>query len=212
MNANSTKLLDRRWRLAAVLGLVAMMLSWLTAKVLPAYLTFSFTFLLLGIVPSIVGWTLLRLSPRMLGLGMGDTKTGLRLVALGVPLAGLAGYVGSRSPALAAFYPMAEGVTREFSSFGPHVLWYGLYYVGYEFFFRGYLLLGFESKVGAGRSNLTQAILTVLIHVGRPVSEMAAAFPGSLVFGWLTLKTRSVWYAILIHWLVGITLDWIVIQ
>jgi membrane protease YdiL (CAAX protease family) len=37
--------------------------------------------------------------------------------------------------------------------------------------------------------------------------ELAAAFPASLLFGWIVLRTRSIWYVVAIHAAVGLALD-----
>jgi membrane protease YdiL (CAAX protease family) len=41
---------------------------------------------------------------------------------------------------------------------------------------------------------------------------LAAAFPASLIFGWIALRTGSIWYALGIHWAVGVALDWFLLS
>ena len=40
---------------------------------------------------------------------------------------------------------------------------------------------------------------------------MLAAFPASLLFGWATLRTGSIWCALAVHWVVGVSMDWFLV-
>ena len=201
-------------KLGAVLAfaIVTGTLSWAIARpalvgARPSFLV-SFTFL--GIATALVAPRLVGRRVTALGLTIGNWKTGRWLLLAGMPVALLVGFLSADSPALAAEYPLGP-VTRALGSFLPHALGYLVYYVGFEFFFRGFLLLGLQERLGARRANLLQSLLAVIIHAGKPISEVAGAFPGSLVFGWLTLRTGSIWYSIALHWLVGVSLDWYII-
>lgn len=201
-------------KLGAVLAfaIVAGTLSWALARpgLVGAQTSFFVSFACLGLATALVAPRLVRQRVTALGLTIGDWKTGRWLLLAGLPVALLVGFLSAGSPALAAEYPLGP-VTRDWGSFLPHALGYLVYYVGFEFFFRGYLLLGLQERLGARRANLLQSVLAVIIHAGKPISEVAAAFPGSLVFGWLTLRTRSIWYSVALHWLVGVSLDWYII-
>ena len=201
-------------KLGAVLAVAILTgtLSWAIARpalvgARPSFLV-SFTFL--GIATALVAPRLVGRRVTALGLTIGNWKTGRWLLLAGMPVALLVGFLSADSPALAAEYPLGP-VTRALGSFLPHALGYLVYYVGFEFFFRGFLLLGLQERLGARRANLLQSVLAVIIHAGKPISEVAAAFPGSLVFGWLTLRTGSIWYSVALHWLVGVSLDWYII-
>ncbi|MCH8936810.1 MAG: CPBP family intramembrane metalloprotease [Gemmatimonadetes bacterium] len=201
-------------KLGAVLAfaIVTGTLSWAIARpalvgARPSFLV-SFTFL--GIATALVAPRLVGRRVTALGLTIGNWKTGRWLLLAGMPVALLVGFLSADSPALAAEYPLGP-VTRALGSFLPHALGYLVYYVGFEFFFRGFLLLGLQERLGARRANLLQSVLAVIIHAGKPISEVAGAFPGSLVFGWLTLRTGSIWYSVALHWLVGVSLDWYII-
>jgi membrane protease YdiL (CAAX protease family) len=49
-------------------------------------------------------------------------------------------------------------------------------------------------------------------HFGRAIGETFAALPAGFVFGWVTLRVRSIWYIALIHWTVGVSLDWFMVS
>jgi len=212
---------DRPWLPVLAVAIVAIAVHWVVTRpgILNAIvrqggrpplgpLTFGLGFLILGAAPAAAAPALFPDGLRRLGLGLGNVRRGSLLLAAAVPIAIVAGIVGSRSPELALAYPIGHGVTRSLGSFLPHALAYGLYYVGFEFLFRGFLLMGLADRLGATRANLLQTVLAVVAHVGKPGVEIVAAFPASLLFGWITLTTRSIWWAAAIHWVVGVSLDW----
>jgi membrane protease YdiL (CAAX protease family) len=171
---------------------------------------FLSAFVLLGVTPALLARPLLGRAPTALGLGVGDWRRGLPLLALGIVVAGVIGYRSATSPDLAAVYPMGL-VTLAPAVFGLHVLGYLAYYAGFEYHYRGFLLLGLEEHLGPGPANLLQAGLATLVHLGKPPVELAAVIPASLLFGWVALRTRSIWYAVVIHGVVGIALDYFIL-
>ena len=70
------------------------------------------------------------------------------------------------------------------------------------------LLFGLRRQIGDATANLTQTALSVLAHFGRPLPETLAAIPAGLVFGAIDLRVGSVWYLALVHWIVGVSVDW----
>ena len=66
-----------------------------------------------------------------------------------------------------------------------------------EFFFRGLLLSGFERRYGPARAVAFSTILFCLAH-GNPVQVPATLLLG-VYLGWLTVRTRSLWPAVLAH-------------
>jgi membrane protease YdiL (CAAX protease family) len=72
--------------------------------------------------------------------------------------------------------------------------------------------LGLEARLGAGAANVLQAGIGTMAHLGKPPVELLAAFPASLLFGLIALRTRSIWYALAIHWAVGLALDWFLVR
>lgn len=186
---------------------------WLevTGGALPAGTAFLATFIAFGVGPALLTRSVLGADPRALGLGLGDHRMALKILAFGGPVALIAGYVGSRSPVIAAVYPLGEALGPDPAAFAAHAGLYLLYYLGFEYLFRGFLLLGTKDAIGPAAANLLQACLATAFHFGKPGMEMAAAFPASLAFGWATLRTRSIWCALAAHWVVGVTMDWFLV-
>ena len=184
----------------------------LTLGPLPLPLHYVAAALVLGVVPVIVARAATGKSLAQLGLGLGDWRSGLRWLALGLPLAILAGYVGARSAPMRAVYPLDTTVAADPSAFAPYAALQFLYYGAWEVFFRGVLLFGLADRLGRTTANLAQTGLSVTAHFGRAFSETFSALPAGLIFGWVTLRVRSIWYIAIVHWVVGISCDWFILQ
>ncbi|GBD32988.1 hypothetical protein HRbin33_01964 [bacterium HR33] len=179
----------------------------LTGPPLPAPAAFLGVFLVFGTVPAALSRTILGKSPGALGLGPGDWKATVLLCALGLPLAAASAYVASTSLELQQVYPLGGMLAANLPAFTVHAATYLLYYLGFEYLFRGFLLLGLEDELGALNANVLQSVLATAFHLGKPPLEMLAVLPASLLFGWLTLRTRALWCALVLHWTVGVALD-----
>ena len=111
-----------------------------------------------------------------------------------------------------AAYPLA----REALGGGP-ALWtneitYLLYYIGWETFFRGFLLFGLRERFGDSGANAVQSAISALIHasltgVNKPFPETFIAIPAGYLLGWIALRTRSVWWGGALHAVVGVATD-----
>jgi membrane protease YdiL (CAAX protease family) len=148
-------------------------------------------------------------SLRELGLRLGDHRFGFAAVAVCGPV-GVLLMVLSSGPrsGLQAAYPWAGSAIGD--SLTVLVVWaavYGLYYLAFEFFFRGFLLKVLVPAVGTDLALWLQAMAATLVHLGKPLPEVIAALPASLLFGVIALRSRSILYPALLHLLIGLTLD-----
>jgi len=111
------------------------------------WLRFALSFLLLGAAPLVLA----------LAFGARPSDLGLRLRSpilrspwfwCALPAAILVGAIGAASPDIAAYYPYAPDLAARVASEGalPFLVHYAayffLYYLPWEFFFRGFLILG----------------------------------------------------------------------
>ncbi|HLB38406.1 MAG TPA: CPBP family intramembrane glutamic endopeptidase [Gemmatimonadales bacterium] len=183
----------------------------ITGRALPANTAFTLTFISFGVGPALLAQSVLGRSALSLGLRLGDARELLKLLAIGAPIALMAAYVSSRSPAIVAVYPLGGQLAPDPGAFALHAGGYLLYYLGFEYLFRGFLLLGTKDHIGPVAANLLQACLVTAFHFGKPGLEMAAVLPASLLFGWATLRTGSIWCALALHWVVGVSLDWFLV-
>ncbi|MHC4492235.1 MAG: CPBP family glutamic-type intramembrane protease [Planctomycetota bacterium] len=83
---------------------------------------------------------------------------------------------------------------------------YLIKWIAWEFFFRGYMLLGFKRDFG-NRAVLISTIPFVLMHFGKPEAEVYGALPAGLILCAIALRARSIWPGVLLHWLVASSMD-----
>ena len=141
-----------------------------------------------------------------LGLGAGDVRFGAMLLLL--PLALPVIYVASGMADLRREYPMCKMLyTRPDLVIGYEVAYAALFYAAWAFYFRGFLLFGLKSELGATNAVLMQTISSCLVHIGKPEAEILISIPAALLFGWMALRTRSIWYGWALHAGVGALTD-----
>jgi len=100
--------------------------------------------------------------------------------------------------------PWAKGGVKQF--FIAELL-LGLYFVFWEFFFRGYLLFALEKQAGFLIANCIQAIAFAFMHFGKPELEVYSALAGGFIIGWLCWRSKSFLPAFFIHWAIQISMD-----
>lgn len=134
------------------------------------------------------------------GLGLGDwrwwaPRTGL--LVLGTFL--LVAIWFHVDPSMDEYYP-SEPAARE--SLGALLLFcavVGLYMLGWETFWRGSLLFGLARCWGPLPAILFGGIPFMLLHRGKPESEMVASFVGGCLLSWFCWRGKSAWPAVLLH-------------
>ncbi len=149
-----------------------------------------------GLALARFGWTFGRA-----GLGAGLTLAGL-------PLAVLAGFLGSRDPAIRRMYPLAKAVLSGPGRFAGYELSYlALYYLPWESAFRGALLLPLVPVIGLGPALAVQTVISTLLHAGHPDAEIYAAAGAGIAFGLIAHFTGSFFYPLVLHAAAGIATD-----
>ena len=150
--------------------------------------------LLYLVIPLLVILLVWRASPKSYGFGLGDWRLGLLLTGGGILLiTPLLWLVARGSTAMQDYYkPQLAGL--------PWSTFVDL--LGWEFFFRGWLLFGYARKFGPEAIWL-QAVPFALAHIGKPEVETLSTIFGGFAFGWVAWKTRSFIWPFLIHWYVA---------
>jgi len=69
---------------------------------------------------------------------------------------------------------------------------------------------GLRQSMGDWQSILVQTAVSCIIHIGKPSGEIYSSIIGALVWGILAFRTRSILFIILIHWLLGTSLDFFI--
>ena len=173
--------------------------------------SFIATFVLLGLLPATIAGVLWNERPSAYGLGLGRKKlTGimvsLALFGLMVPVLAHA----STLPAVSAGHPLSRLAAKHTNALIIYETCLFMYLIGWEFFFRGFLLFGLAAKTGEAAIYI-QALAYVAMHLGKSQAEAVAAIPAGIALGYLAGRTGSVWYGIVLHWLCAVTLDLFVI-
>lgn len=75
---------------------------------------------------------------------------------------------------------------------------YGSDFLFTEFFFRGFLILGFAHKFGH-RAILPMCVYYITIHFGKPVGETISSFFGGLLLGVIAFRSGSIFGGIIVH-------------
>lgn len=103
------------------------------------------------------------------------------------------------------FYCLSAG-----ESLWPNfVIWQLLYLFQFfclEFFFRGFMVHGLKQRFGY-YSVFIMTIPYCMIHFGKPMPETFAAIIAGIILGTLSLKSRTIWMGVLIHYSVAIAMD-----
>jgi len=168
-------------------------------------------FVLLLAIPSVTT-VLAAARPRealaLSGWTFGRAGLGLMLTAAGLPFALLAGFIGSRDPEMRKMYPFAKAACADRRTFAGYELsYFVLYYLPWESVFRGVLFLPLVPAVGLLPALAVQTIVSTLLHIGHPDSEVFAAAGAGLAFGLVAYFTGSFFYPLVLHAATGIATD-----
>jgi membrane protease YdiL (CAAX protease family) len=75
-----------------------------------------------------------------------------------------------------------------------------------EFFFRGFVVHGLKKRFGY-YAVFMMTIPYCMIHFGKPMPETIAAIIAGVILGTLSLKSRTIWMGVIIHYSVAIAMD-----
>jgi membrane protease YdiL (CAAX protease family) len=164
--------------------------------------------LLWALVPFILIKSVYKESLGDYGWKLGDWKFGLKASLISFVVMILPVYISSFNPEHREWYPLTSLATASAGYFALWGLSYLPHYIGWEFMFRGFVGVGMSKFYGKIGATGIQVIITVLLHIGKPMGETwGAAFAG-VYLGWLTYRTGSVWWAILFHSYLGMLNTW----
>lgn len=201
-------------REAVILTLAAILLTvvhyrgrqpWLGPRY-ELYGWFASSIALLLVVPLLTIRFALRGRPAEFGLSLGRPGVWGRDLALAaavlVPLAALA----SRLPALHPHYLPYRDALADRWLLVPITLGWGAYFFAWEFFFRGFLLMGLRPRFGRA-AIFVQLVPFAMAHFGKPEMEAYASIPGGLCLAWIAWRGESFIWAWLLHWIVATTVN-----
>ena len=145
-------------------------------------------------IPLLVILVLFRENPKEYGFSLGDWKSGLVITAIGILLmAPVIYFLGSSNASMQEYYKL-------YAKDLPWTIFINL--VGWEFFFRGWILFGYARKFGP-EALWIQAVPFALMHNGKPEVETLSTIFGGFAFGWIAYRTKSFVWPLLIHWFIA---------
>ena len=170
------------------------------------YIFFS-SLILLGLLPAMMIKFVFNEPLSLYGVRLGDWQLGLKAFLILAPVMMALTFPSSRMESFTAEYPLYKGAGASPSNFVSYSLLYLTYYLGWEFFFRGYMQFGLGTRLGDWNAILVQTLASCLLHIGKPGAEIYSSILGGIVWGMIVFRTRSLLPALLLHWLLGVCLD-----
>jgi len=172
-----------------------------------ALYAFLASFILLGWVPGLIIKFVFREPFSAYGAQLGDLRFGMKSFLLLAPVLIALSYLSSRTEPFLLEYPLYKGASSSFSMFAVYSLSYLVFYLGWEFFFRGYLQFGLQGAMGGWNAILVQTLASCLVHIGKPHAEIYGSILAGIVWGAMAWRGHSLLFVILLHWLLGVSLD-----
>ena len=112
----------------------------------------------------------------------------------------------SSTPEFVEKYPHLLSARANWGEFSIYETGMLIYMFSWEFIWRGFMLFGLKEKFGY-YAVLIQMIPFVITHAGKPFLEILGAIPGGIFLGLLALRTRSIFYGVIIHFFVMLFID-----
>lgn len=166
----------------------------------------SMAVLCLLVVPLVVSRLAWGLRARDLGFRIRGTRREWAIVfglwAAFVPFVWLA----SHGASFQATYPKVPAVEASAGLFVVYELVYLTKWTAWEFFFRGFMLFGFERDFGV-RAVLISTIPFAVMHMNKPIPEMVGSIFAGFLLCWIARKNGSIWPGVLLHSGVAATMD-----
>lgn len=177
---------------------------------------FAVTVLLYIVAPWLIARYYLRINFVQLCWQHSYNRTALLVCAVVYPLVLASTWFSSAEPVLQAEYPLSKLIGSSFLMFALYQCAYFFYFFSYETFYRGYLQFGYLNSKPQTREIvniiLIQTIITTLFHIGKPGTEVLMAALFGPVFGYVAIRFNSIWYGMLIHFLMNVFMDFFILH
>lgn len=158
------------------------------------------------IVPVVLLKAGFKLSWKEMGLGVGDAKFASKVALLYVPLVIVGTWFLSDSNLFQAKYPHFSPAGTDWSVFLIYESFFLLYWIGWEYLWRGFVLFGTARSFGV-MAIFIQAMPFAIMHFDKPLIEALLSIVGGVALGALVWRAKSFWIAVPIHAAQMIILD-----
>jgi len=157
--------------------------AWQDPTAAAAAYSFLAALFLLGVVPAVLVKLVFRERLVDYGVGLGDRVRTLRSFLLLRPAHGCRRLAGLAKPRHGRRIPDQQKRRQRAGAFASHALVYAALYLGWEFYFRGFMQFGLRESLGDANALLVQVACSVLVHIGKPATEVYAAIGGGILWG-----------------------------
>lgn len=146
------------------------------------------------------------------GLSKGNAKLGLKLCALATIVVPIIALTTVFDSGMTSTYPLVDLANLSWHLIALYYISYLLYYVGWEYLFRGLGLFATEKKLGIMGAVLFTTLISAIVHTsiggfGKPMIETLSAIPAGIIFALIAYSTHSIWYTVYIHFIIGALTD-----
>lgn len=104
------------------------------------------------------------------------------------------------------YYPFYRQASESWLDLIVWELMYALQFFALELFFRGFWLEACRRTMGSA-AIAAMIVPYCMIHFTKPVLEVLGAIVAGFVFGFLAMRTRSIWGGVFLHVAVALTMD-----
>ncbi|HUF08170.1 MAG TPA: CPBP family intramembrane glutamic endopeptidase [Rhodothermales bacterium] len=150
------------------------------------------------VAPALILTVVFRVGLSRAGLGVGDWRFALKALFAYLPLVIAGTWILSSQDAFQRVYPHFRGGIENGSLLLAYEATYLLYWIGWEYLWRGFVLFGTAHTFGV-YSILIQAVPFALLHASKPVPEQMLSIVGGIALGAVVWRARSFWIAVPIH-------------
>ena len=166
-------------------------------------------FLLMGLAPACIVKFVFRENLSDYGLSLGNGKRTCLCALFFIPVFAVLGWLSGADAAFYDVYPFNPLAGLSYGALLAHSIMYVLlYYLAWEFMFRGFIQHGLLDAAGAPTAICVQVLASTMLHYGHPESETLGCIAGGVFWGFLAIRTRSILAGWSQHAVLGVLLDW----
>jgi uncharacterized protein len=171
------------------------------------FVWFGTTFVVLFAVPALVVRFVWRVPLSEVGFRLGRPQVWGKdlalLLAVMVPVV----LVMSRTADFHAYYPRFELARHSLGWWAVGAAAWLLYFMAWEWFFRGFMLFGLAPRLGPGLAIMVQMVPFAMAHFPKLEAEAWSSMVAGLALGLMAWRGRSFVGPWLLHWAVAACMD-----
>ncbi len=143
-----------------------------------------------------------------LGLNFKNFKLSLLITIVGIAIMVPIVIIASRHSDFSKIYPFFGVMKQGGFKFVLYQFYFLLFFIIWEFFFRGFMLFTFTKHIkNINIAVLLHAVIFAFAHFGKPEIETASSFFGAILLGFIILRVKNIFPAVIIHFVTALTMD-----